>query len=94
MTRLAAKELHDRSRYEPVWAISHADVASALRPYMLARSWVSGVYVAANLAALGVVAVAWSRSDLPGFDAFANACLGMCLVESHSVYCRTGGRPG
>lgn len=62
-----------------MWTIDRSDVSTALRPYMLAPSWVSGTYVAANLAALAVVVAAWGRSDLPALEAIADICLGTSL---------------
>lgn len=79
MIRPSPETLWDRSRYDLIWTLSHKDVAETLRPFMLARSWIGVAHVAVNLGAFAVLAIAWRRSQLPGFDTFSNAGLGFLM---------------
>ncbi len=99
---MSPEELHDPTRYSCAWEIDHAAIAIALKPYLWKRSRVMALYLAANAAALGLVALVWFRSGLGFADGFSSLSLGMCLgfaallpihEASHSlVYRRLGAR--
>ena len=90
MSSLKPAQLNDPTAFVEVWAIDHRSVATALRPHIWKGSPVSAAYIAANLAALALVAVTWIRLDLSLFAGFQVVSLGMfssyfALVPLHET---------
>lgn len=72
-------ELHSASRFSLIETFKHEALIPALRKYMWLPTPVTLIYVAANVAAVGIICLALFRSALPAAEAVSHVGVGFLL---------------